>query len=408
VLTDQTAPTRRAPLARRGRSLLARVLLAFGATALTVLVIEVVGRVARVDFDFKSRTFQQLPPFYRIPVVPLGPFFRRPGPERWHGKVVETFLLSAGGGADDPYQNEPAITVEYDRDGFRNPESLRDWVIVVAGDSFTELGHLPYEDLFTTRLALDLKVPVKNLGVSYTGTLAQTLYLRTYGKAPSTREAILVFFEGNDVADLVRERELAIRWANAQSRPIPATSLIEALPPQSSFVVAGYRFFANLRARDAKPEDYADAYFVTGTRRVPVTIGPPPPDRDELSASATALDEAIGGWADTARELGLHPWLAYMPTKRRVLDGHVVPLASQAAPVPVADDLPALVRDAAGAHDVRLIDLTPALRRETEAGRLTYNTVFDTHLNRLGARVVARTLAEQLRPALAGRAIPDH
>ena len=43
------------------------------------------------------------------------------------------------------------------------------------------------------------------------------------------------------------------------------------------------------------------------------------------------------------------------------------------------------------------IDLTPALVRETRQGRLTYNAIRDTHLNRHGATVVAQALAEALR-----------
>jgi hypothetical protein len=44
------------------------------------------------------------------------------------------------------------------------------------------------------------------------------------------------------------------------------------------------------------------------------------------------------------------------------------------------------------------VDLTPALRAETDAGRLTYSGVFDTHLNARGSAVVARVLADALGP----------
>jgi len=56
-------------------------------------VLEVVCRLVRVDFDFKARAFERVPIFYRQPVVPVGPgFLRRPGPARWSGRVIATWL----------------------------------------------------------------------------------------------------------------------------------------------------------------------------------------------------------------------------------------------------------------------------------------------------------------------------
>jgi len=375
--------------------------MAVAATVLAVLGVELAGRLAGVDFDFKARTFQRLPPFYRVPTVPPGPFFRRPGPERWHGKVIETWVAAWAIDMDpDPYRNESAITVEYDRDGFRNPASLGDWVIVVAGDSFTELGYLPDEDLFTTRLARHLRCPVKNLGVSYTGPLTQTMYLTTYGRSPSAREAILVFFEGNDVSDLQRERA---RVELARREPPSSRPLFADLPPQSSFVTAVYRWLATRNGSHATlPPTLARAEFATAEGRTAVTVERSPPRGESLPPPViAALDEAIGGWGAAARTLGLRPWLAFMPTKRHVLEGRLVPAPGQPSLPPVSEDLRALVRDAASARDVSFIDLLPALRRETDAGRLTYNPILDAHLNRRGARVVARALATSL-----GRAMP--
>ena len=118
--------------------------------------------------------------------------------------MLSTYLKQ-NGGVDPAYTNEREVTITYDSEGFRNPEDLRDWKMVFAGDSFTELGYLPYEDLFTTHLGALLHTSVKNLGVGYTGTLTQTYYLKLYGKSASTTDAFLVFFEGNDLDDLLRE-----------------------------------------------------------------------------------------------------------------------------------------------------------------------------------------------------------
>src|SRR5688572_25096295 len=175
-----------------------QLLLVAAAVAGTVLLLEVACRLLGVDFEFKARAFERVPIFYRQPVVPVGDgFFRRPGPATWTGRVLDAGMRAVQR-HEGIYAADPVVTIAYDRDGFRNPEDLADWGVAVAGDSFTELGHLPYEELFTTGLARRLGTGVRNLGVSYTGPFTQTFYLRAYGRAPSTSDAVLVFFEGND------------------------------------------------------------------------------------------------------------------------------------------------------------------------------------------------------------------
>jgi hypothetical protein len=162
-----------------------------------------------IEFDFagEERAWRQIPIYYRAPIAPTGDiFFKRPGSEQWTGQVLNTRLKQLGV-LPNPYTNEPAITVEYDRRGFRNPDHIADWAIAVAGDSFTELGHLAYEQLFTSILARILNVSVLNLGTSYTGPLTQLSYLQDYGIAASTKHTMIVFFEGNDLEELAGEYE---------------------------------------------------------------------------------------------------------------------------------------------------------------------------------------------------------
>jgi hypothetical protein len=72
--------------------------------------------------------------------------------------------LHSNGGLD-----EAVSTIRYDGDGFRNPQDLDDWDLVVIGDSIVESGYLPYDALLTTQLGRLLDARVKNGGVSYTG-----------------------------------------------------------------------------------------------------------------------------------------------------------------------------------------------------------------------------------------------
>jgi len=405
------SPSRRRSASTRRRA--AGPLIALVTIVLTVVALEVGFRLADFDFEFKARAFARLPIFCRQPVVPVGPaFFRRPGPDRWQGQVLR-MCDQLTGAADDAYRDEPAVTVTYDREGFRNPPELSDWDVVVTGDSFTELGYLPYEDLFTSRLADLRNVRVKNLGVSYTGTITQTSYLREYGKAPSTTDAIVVFFEGNDLLDIVVEHLALEGSRRGETRPVPRSRL-ETLPKQSSLLKAAYRLLVGERpaapAGDEPAErlkNYTPAVFVSGATRTPLTVDYLLPNRSDLPAAGQSLVmEAIAGWGDAARALGLRPWLAYMPCKRRVLDGYLTSVDGTPLPV-MHSDLPDFVRDAAARVDIRFVDLTPALRRETERGGLTYNAIRDTHLNRLGSWTVGNALARALARDVGRRGTPD-
>ncbi len=381
--------------------------LALASTALTLCVLEIGFRLADFDFDFKVHAYNTVPIFYRQPIVPVGEAsFRRPGPDRWEGNALDVMYRMTGG-TDGAYRGLPDVVASYDAEGFRNPETLRDWEIAVVGDSFTELGFLPYDDLFTTRVARALDLRVRNLGVSYTGTATQVVYLREFGKAPSTTDVVLVFFEGNDFPDLVNEhrRLEQARATGAPPRPPrDAPTRLETLPKQTSFLVALTRWLTG--SRPALPTgthpfiqqagDF-NAWFDADGTRTPVTIERqmPPPAATLPALERTLATSAIAAFGDAARRLGLRPWLVFMPCKRRALDARLVWKDPELArPLPVG--IPELVGGLATANGVRFLDVTPALQRETAAGRLTYNAKWDTHLNALGSRVVADELAAAL------------
>ena len=179
-------------------AMLAKASLAVSCTLLLLLSFEAGFRLVGYDFQRSREAFEAVPICYRQAIVPLAPvYFRRPGPDRWHGKPMSVYFRSQGG-----LPEESDVTITYDSEGFRNPDHLADWDIVVVGDSFVELGFLPFEELFTTHLGESLNKSVKNLGVSYEGTFTEIAYLERYGKSPSTKHAILVFFEGNDLFDI--------------------------------------------------------------------------------------------------------------------------------------------------------------------------------------------------------------
>jgi hypothetical protein len=361
---------------------------------LVVGALEGAGRIFGIDFGQGKRYFESLPVYYRWPILPVGDaYYRRPGPDQWTGQVLRTGM-KAEGYVDDAYADEPVRTIKYDDLGFRNPPDLADWDIVVVGDSFTELGYLPDDELFTSLLAQRLGKLVKNLGVCHTGPLTHLFYAKEYGKSPSTRHAVLVFFEGNDVEDMVMEdqrRELIRRTGERELRTFEKqTSLLRAV--------------REAVGRASKKLIAQNAFVRCGDREFGVTVKYTPRGRDQMSpAERTLLESTIGDWGRSMRECGMKPWLVYMPCKRRVMHDRLrfmedcKPFIARWQP----SDLPQYVREICTAAEIGYIDAVVPLTREIEQGRLSYNLIKDTHINALGSRVVADAIADALRPEFA-------
>lgn len=377
------------------RPLLARPSMAacvlISALVLGLAALEVLFRALRYDFDRTEAGLRRLPPFFRKPLVPSGTvFYRRAGPESWTGRPLHA-LMEVCRVRPSPYTNEAVITVNYDALGFRNETDLADWEIAVAGDSFTELGHLPFGQLFTTRLGELLGVRVRNFGVSHTGPLTQLHYLEAFGLAASTREVLIVFYEGNDLADLAYESAALEEFAVTGRRPKRGRR------PQTSFVRALHE---KLIRRSLEPPAFpavANAWFDGASGPEAVTISTPPGKADEMPArTREALDALLRQYAAFSREHRVAARLVYLPTKETVLRGMLVtgdgtPEGWQES---ARTDLPAYVASRCAEAGIPFLDLTEALITETQARRrLLFSGMYDTHLNAHGAAVVARELA---------------
>ncbi len=358
----------------------------------TLLLCEGVFRAVGFDFARQEQALQKLPVYYRLPSVPTGQvYFRRRGPEQWTGQVLNTMMKQANL-LPNPYGNEEVITVTYDSKGFRNSDDLLNWDIAVAGDSFTELGYLPYDQLFTTLLGKMLNVAVLNLGASHTGPLTQLSYLQDYGVSPSTRHAVVVFFEGNDLGDLRLEYEALERFRETGQRESREFK-------QPSFVRALRDLLLSLKSPD-RPTETVHAYFKSIRGDIPVTLNYAPPGSSGISPKSKAqLDYFFANYARFGRERNITVWLAFMPCKERVLHGQIrfTDEGSEQFKSWQPTDFPNEIARLSGQYGVRFIDLTSALVDETRSRReLVYNSIFDTHLNSLGSLVVAREMERHL------------
>ena len=352
-------------------------------------------RLIEFDFAYEERAWRQVPVFYRQPTVPTGEvFFRRTGAQTWTGQVIST-RMSQLGYQPNPYLDESVISVVYDDDGFRNRPGVSDWRIAVAGDSFTELGHLSDDELFTSVLASKLGVSVRNLGTSYTGPLSHLSYLRDYGVAAGTTHSIIIFFEGNDLEDLAAEYEDLRHWKETGQRPY------REFKKQSSFVKAIAQLAKLVKhAATHDKEDLTTAYFKATPSDIPITLGYAPEGSPDMSKETMRrLDYFLTQYAGFGHDRQIEVWLAFMPSKLRALHGKIEFSASAAERFRnwQPTDLPDVVSALCDEHGIGFLDLTPALTTGTDIeNRLLYNSMYDTHLNEAGSRVVGQELARHL------------
>ena len=353
---------------------------------------ELTFRALHYDFSRWNKPDQKIPIYYRLATVHAGEgVMRRPGPMSWTGQVLRAYMRMHGTN-DAPYADEPSIVVNYDAQGFRNPTNLVDWDVVVAGDSFVELGYLPYDDLFTTIAGKQLGVRVKNLGVSGTGPISQTLYIKQYGKAASTKDAVICFFEGNDGLDMHREIAEAVRF---RSEGIPA----EFRPKNSLLQAATAPWFSVAAAPPPRFSVVPNAFLTSAVPARAMTVYGRAVGWDKLTVwDMDAIVYTLKSFRDTARQRGMRPWLMYIPDSHRVFHGmiHYSNTNSQVARFQFADFAGGLGQLCAEL-DIKFINTYPALRHEAETGRVPYNLIGDTHFNLEGSRIVANVLADSLK-----------
>ena len=84
----------------------------------------------------------------------------------------------------------------------------------MIGDSFVHGACVRSEDSIAAQLRI-AKVPTLNLGMSGLGPLGELAALREYLPASGVRVVFLVYFEGNDIQDLMSEARIPTMQAYA-------------------------------------------------------------------------------------------------------------------------------------------------------------------------------------------------
>lgn len=363
-------------------------------TGITFGVAEGACRVIGIDFNEllgARKANEAFPIYFRLPSHPSGEvyFTRDPG-SSWTGKPLQT-LLKNHRSTDVAYSDEAEITIRYSREGFRNADDLTDWDIAVVGDSFTESGYLPEKALFTDIAAQKLGKRVKNLGITDSGTFAQTHYLEAYGQAPSCKTAVLAFFEGNDLDD--NETELRERSLFRATGEKPDHSI----PRQSSLlktILNLARDFKKIRLSD---RSYANAFFKAGDKEIAVTIADAPPSSADMSTEQSkALAISLDEYAAACTKVGMKSHLLYIPCKRRVMHGHLRHGNDYPQPQWQPGDLPEHLQAECAKRGITFINATPAISAAAAQGKPCFNTIYDTHLDATGHQIIGEVLARAI------------
>ena len=151
-------------------------------------------------------------------------------------------------------------------------------------------------------------------------------------------------------------------------------------------------------------KNWVTGYFISERNNIPITLYHTPPGKIELpSDMIMKLNYFFRDFSVFAREKEVTPWLVFMPCKRRVLHGFIqfnnnVDLKMKNW---LPSDLPDLISGLSENYGINFIDLTFALVRETEVkGTLLYNSIYDSHINALGSKVIAEEIARNFLAAM--------
>jgi hypothetical protein len=279
--------------------------------------------------------------------------------------------------------------VEYDDHGFRNEVDLKSADMVVIGDSFVEAMTVPTAQLMTSLLAhLQGKV-VANLGQPDYGPQQELIVLRRYGLPLRPRTVLWMFYEGNDLEDVVR-CDKAMRNSSNFWRAFLNRSLT-----RKAFLEVRRLFFA-----PSEPPGATRSGFIQTAKGEKLTLyffcTAKPLTKEDLSA----LDETrriLAAAYQLCAAQGSRLVIVLVPDAFRVFhDFCRFPPESQCRTW-VLDDMPQRLERAVGSvsSQIGYLDLTPSLVEGVKKGAIPYYRD-DTHWNEEGNEIAAEAINHDL------------
>jgi hypothetical protein len=292
-----------------------------------------------------------------------------------------------------PYQWD----VKYDRNGFRNPVDLKSADTVVIGDSFVEGLTVRDDQLMTSVLAKLRGEVVTNLGQSAYGPLEELVVLKRYGLPLRPHTVVWMFFEGNDLQDVMGYRQ-AMRntpsfWRAFVARSFTRSALYEVKylisPPAKRL---GEKRSAVLQTPNGQQ---ASVYFVY-------------PSKSLTKEDLIALDDTADTLANAYRLVvaqGSRLVFVFVPSKFRVFRPFCSFPAESECRNWEPNDMSERLENAMASisPDIGYLDLSPRLVDAVKKGILPYYPD-DEHWSPEGHRIAAEVVNEYLLDARHGTA----
>lgn len=285
------------------------------------------------------------------------------------------------------------IRYRYDRHGLRNAADVAQAEVVVIGDSFVEGLGVAEKDLVTARLSGELKRTVANVAQAWYGPQQELELLRRYGLPLHPRVCVWAFFEGNDLGDVARYKDVFPQW--------PALSRSKSSFWRRSFTRNAVVALRRLTRQDEAPpvpESLSGVFRRRDGQEVRMVFwdeGRRLSKEDE--AALADLRGILRSACRLCRDRKAGFLFVFIPTKYRVYRDFSS-FEADAAPLDwVVNDLPqrlaAIVRDEA--PGAGFLDLTPAFREEARRGVQLYFD-YDNHWTPEGHAAAAREIAGRL------------
>jgi len=296
-----------------------------------------------------------------------------------------------------PFYNIPNPTsrdVDFrtDRHGFRNPRDRDQVSVIVVGDSFVLNGTVPEAQTFPRRLESQWQRPVANLGHSGWGPADELDALQRIGVSLKPKAAVWMFYEGNDLGDILLRPAQHGRWYDSlflTNLYVRGGLLLPRLVrPYTNYWMASGETSGSclLRCSDPPCERMYMANFADSLTAA---------EEFALERSYDVLTRAQG----VAAENGIELWLAFAPVKMRVYHGACEFEPDSPAARSRINDLPERMATWAAGRNLPFVDLTPPLHRAAASGEAVYYHD-DTHWSELGNTVVADTLRDRMRSSI--------
>lgn len=316
------------------------------------------------------------------------PYIKWTGPSRGDLAIVQ--------GDADPYERE--VTFQTDYEGFRNSTDIKQAEIIFLGDSYTEAGNVPDDEIFVQRTGRALGVTVRNLGRSSYSPPAELIVLKKHGLKCQPRTVVWQIAETNDL----EESQSFQRWQETGRKRSEIDDSWSARAAAWQKRSPSYRVFTLLRRRAPWP---LSGTFRTADGQIhPVRFYDKPEAKHQpiRHPGWLVMADSITDAAKLLKQQDIRLIVVLIPMKIRAM-GHAIVWSDEAKArlgrnweLSPFNTLATQLGGLCDQLGVTFIDTTPRLRELTTAGELVY-LPFDTHLSPQGHAALSELIVDAMR-----------